>query len=50
MKIKFSMRQKKGFIVEMPAVPSVGDVIVVSNMGGIYPGSKGTKTLAESSN
>ena len=21
----------------MPAVPSVGDVIVVSNMGGLYP-------------
>jgi hypothetical protein len=37
MKIKFSTRQGKEFVVEMPAVPSVGDVIVVSNMGGLYP-------------
>ena len=37
MKIKFSTRQNKTFDVEVPVIPRVGDVIVVSDMGELYP-------------
>ena len=37
MKIKFSTRQNKTFDVEIPVIPRVGDVIVVSDMGELYP-------------